>query len=51
VSGSKAEPRFEPARLGDTRRSVLDVSSAAAELGWRPTTSLAEGLRRKLAQE
>src|SRR6266404_2207204 len=27
VSGSKAEPAFEPARLGDARRSVLDVSS------------------------
>ena len=51
VTGSKAEPRFEPARLGDTRRSVLDVTRAAAELGWRPTTPLTEGLRRALAQE
>ena len=51
VAGSKAEPRFEPARLGDARRSVLDVSRAAAELGWRPATPLAEGLRRTLAQD
>jgi UDP-glucose 4-epimerase len=51
VAGSKAEPHFEPARLGDARRSVLDVSSAAAELGWRPATPLAEGLRRALAEE
>jgi UDP-glucose 4-epimerase len=51
AAGSKAEPRFEPARLGDARRSVLDVSSAAAELGWRPATPLAEGLRRALAEE
>jgi UDP-glucose 4-epimerase len=51
VTGSKAEPRFEPARLGDARRSVLDVTRAAAELGWRPTTPLAEGLRGALAQE
>jgi UDP-glucose 4-epimerase len=51
VTGSKAEPRFEPARPGDARRSVLDVSRAAAELGWRPATPLAEGLRRTLAQD
>ena len=51
VTGSKAEPRFEPARLGDARRSVLDVSLAAAELGWRPAMPLADGLRRALAQD
>jgi UDP-glucose 4-epimerase len=46
VAGVDAEPRFEPERLGDARRSVLDVSHAAAELGWRPRVSLEEGLRR-----
>jgi len=51
VTGSKAEPRFEPARLGDARRSVLDVSLAAAELGWQPAMPLADGLRRALAQD
>jgi UDP-glucose 4-epimerase len=51
VTGSKAEPRLEPARPGDARRSVLDISRAAAELGWRPATPLAEGLRRALAQD
>ena len=30
VAGSDAEPAFEPARLGDVRRSVLDVSRARA---------------------
>ena len=51
VAGSEAEPSFEPARAGDVRRSLLDVSRAATELGWRPATPLAEGLRRALAQE
>ena len=46
VAGADAEPRFEPARLGDARRSVLDVSHAAEDLGWRPQVTLEEGLRR-----
>jgi UDP-glucose 4-epimerase len=32
------------ARLGELQRSVLDVSLAARELGWRPERSLADGL-------
>jgi UDP-glucose 4-epimerase len=51
VGSSKAEPRFEPARLGDARRSVLDVTRARDELGWQPATTLVEGLRRTLAQD
>jgi UDP-glucose 4-epimerase len=46
VAGVAAEPRFEPPRLGEARRSVLDVSRAADELGWRARTPLREGLRR-----
>ncbi len=45
VSDWSAEPRFEEARLGDVRRSVLDVSLAERELGWRPEVGLEEGLR------
>jgi UDP-glucose 4-epimerase len=45
VAGVDAEPRLEGARLGDARRSVLDVSHAAEELGWRPRVPLEEGLR------
>jgi UDP-glucose 4-epimerase len=51
VSGSKAEPTFEPARLGDARRSVLDVARARDVLGWKAGTTLAEGLRLTLAQD
>ena len=39
-------PRHVDARPGDARRSVLDPSRAERELGWRTTTSLADGLRR-----
>jgi UDP-glucose 4-epimerase len=46
VSGRGNEARFEPKRLGDARRSVLDVSLAARELGWNARVSLDEGLRR-----
>ncbi|HWB23740.1 MAG TPA: NAD-dependent epimerase/dehydratase family protein [Gaiellaceae bacterium] len=46
VAGGASEARFEPARLGDARRSVLDVSLAARELGWSAQVSLDEGLAR-----
>jgi UDP-glucose 4-epimerase len=45
VAGHGAEPRFEPARLGDARRSVLDPSLAARELGWSAAVPLDDGLR------
>ncbi len=45
VTGTNAEPRFEDARLGDVRRSVLDVSLAERKLRWRPEVGLEEGLR------
>ena len=45
VVGTAAEPRLEPARLGDVLRSVLDVSRADRELGFRASTPLADGLR------
>jgi UDP-glucose 4-epimerase len=46
VAGANGRPRLEAARLGDARRSVLDVSNAATGLGWRAQTALADGLRR-----
>jgi UDP-glucose 4-epimerase len=45
TAGSEAGPRFEEARLGEVRRSVLDVSRAERELGFRAATTLAAGLR------
>jgi len=49
VAGANAEPSFEPPRLGDLRRSELDVSHAAEELGFRAQTPLAAGIARTWA--
>jgi UDP-glucose 4-epimerase len=49
IAGVESEPSFEDARLGDVRRSVLDVSRIERELGWRPRVSLDDGLRRTWA--
>jgi UDP-glucose 4-epimerase len=44
VAGTSAEPEFAPPRAGELQRSVLDVSRAADELGWRPAHDLDTGL-------
>ena len=44
--GTKIQPVFGPARLGDVRRSLADISKARKQLGYEPTISFAEGLRR-----
>jgi UDP-glucose 4-epimerase len=38
------QPTFAPGRAGEVQRSCLEPSRARRELGWRPATSLAEGL-------
>jgi UDP-glucose 4-epimerase len=44
AAGVERAPVHEPARAGELQRSVLDVSLAARELGWRPEGTLADGL-------
>ena len=44
MTGIEREPTLAPARVGELQRSVLDVSLAARELGWRPQRSLDEGI-------
>jgi UDP-glucose 4-epimerase len=39
------EPLHGPARAGDLRSNLVDASLAADLLGWKPSTSLDEGLR------
>lgn len=43
------QPVFAPERLGEVRRSCLDVVRARTELGWEPRVELVEGLARILA--
>jgi UDP-glucose 4-epimerase len=51
AGAQRQPPRFAPERPGDLRRSVLDASRAARELGWRATTTLADGLARTWQSE
>jgi UDP-glucose 4-epimerase len=44
ASGVDAEVVFDPPRLGELSRSVLDPSRAETALGWRPLTSIDQGL-------
>ena len=44
VAGSEAEPMFEAARPGELGRSVLDGGLIEKVLGFRPVTSLADGV-------
>jgi nucleoside-diphosphate-sugar epimerase len=46
ILGGQLEPKYEPARKGDVRNSVADISKAQTMLGYSPTTSLEAGLRR-----
>ena len=44
--GAPDDPEFHPARLGDLKRSCLDISRGEQVLGWRPQVGLDEGVRR-----
>jgi UDP-glucose 4-epimerase len=44
-----SEPVFEPERLGEVRRSCLDVTRAREQLGWAAAQELRQGLRRILS--
>lgn len=47
--GVSDEPEFHPPRLGDLKRSCLDIRRAEAVLGWRPNVKLDDGVGRTVA--
>ncbi len=44
AAGVTAPPQFAPDRPGDLQRSCLDPSRASIHLGWKPWTTLDEGV-------
>ncbi len=44
--GAPDDPESHPPRLGDLKRSCLDIGLAERVLGWRPQVALDEGVRR-----
>ena len=44
--GGPDDPEFYPPRLGDLKRSCLDIGLAERVLGWRPQVQLDDGVRR-----
>ncbi len=45
LSGENVEPTYENPRPGDAEISTADISKATRLLGWRPKTSLEDGLQ------
>jgi UDP-glucose 4-epimerase len=46
AAGAADEPEFHPPRLGDLRKSCLDISRAKRVLGWQPKVPLVDGVAR-----
>jgi nucleoside-diphosphate-sugar epimerase len=46
LTGVKAKPRHVPARRGDLRHSLADISLAKELLAYEPAVTIEEGLRR-----
>jgi UDP-glucose 4-epimerase len=47
--GKQVEPDFQPARVGDVRDSLADISLARKLLGYEPQVRLEEGIERTIA--
>ena len=48
ILGQEIEPIHEPARIGDVRDSLADVSQARSRLRFEPEVSMTDGLRRSV---
>ncbi len=49
AAGFEGDAIYGPPRPGDVVRNVLDVSKAARDLGWKPWTSLREGIEQTVS--
>jgi UDP-glucose 4-epimerase len=49
VLGLALDPIFEPARVGDVKDSLADISKAQLELGYSPTVGFFDGLEKTAA--
>ena len=49
--GTRVQPQHGPARAGDIRHSVADITRARRDLGYAPAVPFVEGLRRTLAAQ
>ena len=49
LTGSRLEPKREPARAGDVPHSLADISAARRDLGFEPKVGIREGLERTLS--
>lgn len=49
LTGSKMPPQHRPANPGEVFRIYLDASKARRDLGWSPTVSIEDGLRKTIA--
>jgi UDP-glucose 4-epimerase len=48
LNGTDLEPEFAPARAGDVRDSLADISQARSVLGYEPQVSFEDGLRQSV---
>jgi nucleoside-diphosphate-sugar epimerase len=48
LAGRRVEPRFEPARAGDVRDSLADISLGKMLLGYEPKVRFADGLAKTM---
>ena len=46
--GTRIEPLHAPARVGDVRQNLADITQARKRLDYEPTVGFEEGLRRSI---